>query len=86
MLEATAILKWREKQFNMRIKIIPVCFIGGALIFNVVVEGKLYPYKSPEPHVPHVEYFSHSTSNLTHTISIATTSGSRIFVSGDRLI
>ena len=70
----------------MQINTIPVYFIGGALAFNVVMEGALRPYKSPEPHVPHVEYFSYSTSNLSYTISLATTSGSGIVISGDRLI
>ena len=70
----------------MQINTIPVYFVGGALVFNVVMEAALHPYKSPDPHVPHVEYFSPSTSNLSYAISFATTTGSGIAVSGDRLI
>ena len=61
-----------------------VYFVGGALTFNIAAEGVLHPDKSPEPHVSHLEYYSPSTSSLSYTVSLATTSGSGIFVSGDR--
>ena len=70
----------------MQIKTFLVYVVGGALAFNVVMEGALHPYKSPEPHVPYAEYFSYSTSNLSYTISLATAPGSAIAFSGDSLI
>lgn len=49
-----------------------VYFVGGALAFNIFVEGALNPYKTPESHVPHQVHFSASTSDLTQTISFTT--------------
>ena len=63
-----------------------VYFGGGALAFNIVVEGALHPYKAPEPHVPHQFHFSASTSDLTQTISFTTAPGSGIYISGGRLV
>ena len=70
----------------MQINTITVYFVGGALAFNIVMEGALHPYKAPELHVPDAVYFSASTSDLTRTISFTTAPGSGIFISGDRLV
>lgn len=70
----------------MQINTIPCYFIIGALVFNIIMEGQLHAYKAPEPHVPHVEYFSYSTNNLSYTGSLATTSGSGVIFSSKNLI
>jgi len=66
----------------MKFKTFPAYVIGGAMTFNLVAEGVLHPDKSPEPHVPHIKYFTPSTSNLSHTILLATAFGSTIASQG----
>ena len=58
-------------------------YMGGSLIFYNLAEG-LHVDKAREPHIPHVEYFSVSTANLTYMVSNTTANGFT-FVSGDRV-
>ena len=58
-------------------------YVGGSLIFCNVGEGLLVE-KAREPHIPHVDYFSVSTANLTYTVS-STTANGFTFISGDRV-
>ena len=52
----------------------------GVLASCILVEG-LHVDKTSEPHIPHHVYFSASTSNLTSTVTSATTSGGGILLS-----
>jgi hypothetical protein len=58
-------------------------YIGGSLILCNLGEG-LHVEKAREPHIPHVEYISVSTANLTYAVS-STTANGFTFVSGDRV-
>ena len=52
----------------------------GVLASGILVEG-LHVDKISQPHIPHHVYFSASTSNLTFTVTVATTSGRSILLS-----
>ena len=52
----------------------------GILASGILVEG-LHVDKVSQPHIPHQVYFLASTSNLTFTVTMATTSGRGILLS-----
>lgn len=61
-----------------KITVLPVLL--GVLVPSILVEG-LHVDKISQPHIPHQVCFSASTSNLTFTITMATTSGGGILLS-----
>ena len=61
-----------------KITVLPI--LVGFLASGILVEG-LHVDKASQPHIPHHIYFSASTSNLTFTVTAATTSGRGILLS-----
>ena len=59
-----------------------IIYVGGSLVYCTVAEG-LHVDKASKPHIPHPEYFSVSTSNLTYFVS-GTTANGAVFASGDQ--
>ena len=64
----------------MRINTFSTYLMSGVLVSGIAVES-MHVDKAPKLHVPHVEYFSASTNNLSYTVSLATTSGTGIIFS-----
>ena len=61
-------------------KITVLQILVGVLASGILVEG-LYVDKASQPHIPHHVSFSASTSNLTFTVTVATTSVRGILLS-----
>ena len=61
-----------------KITVLPI--LVGVLASGILVEG-LHVDKASQSHIPHPVYFSAGTSNLTFTVTVATTSVTGILLS-----